>query len=191
MDRPAYMLLRLDVETHAHHRLADRPWLNLMVTSVTRALYAEQLARAYAFEAPFEAALAHTPHAVALVGVRSRSRLLAKDLSLLDYPHSKHGPRLIAPFANAPEAMGWLYAVERSSRLMGRVKTNIAARLPDVPAAYVDDPAAEQRWRHLEGVLERVARSPRIADQIIHAAHDAFRCLHDWYLREEPLRRGA
>jgi heme oxygenase len=191
MDRPAYMLLRLDVETHAHHRLADRPWLNLMVTGVTRAVYAEQLARAYAFEAPFEAALAHTPHAVALIGVRTRSRLLAQDLARLDYPLAKHGPRLIAPFATAPEALGWLYAVERSTRLLARVRANITSRVPDAPVSYVTDPGAEQRWRELEGVLERVARSPRVADQIMHAAHDAFRCLHDWYLREEPLRRGA
>jgi heme oxygenase len=191
MDRPAHMMLRLDVETHAYHREADRPWLHLMVSGVTRAQYADQLARAYSFEAPLEAALAYTPHALSLVGTRGRSRLLARDLFALDVSIATINQRLIAPFPSVSEALGWVYAVERSTRLLGKVKRNISARLPNAPIAYVDDPEASARWRELAAVLERVARSPRVADQIIHAAHDAFRCLLDWYVSEQPLRRGA
>jgi heme oxygenase len=191
MDPPSQTLLRLEIETQAYHCDADQAWLDLLQPFITRNDYAEQLARAYAFEAPLEAALAYTPHIVSLIGTRARSRLLAHDLFALDYPLVKVTPRLIAPFPSVSEALGWLYVVERNARLFEMVRKNIAARLPDAPTEYLNDPDAADRWLELGRVLDRVARSPRISDQMIHAAHDAFRCQLDWYVGEQALRRGA
>ena len=191
MDRPSQTLLRLELETHAYHRDADQVWLDLLQPFLTRGQYAEQLARTYAFEAPLETALAYTPHMGSLTGTRARSRLLAHDLFALDYPLAKLTPRLIAPFASVSQALGWLYVIERSTRLFEMVRHNVAARLPDAPAEYISDPYAGQRWTDLAQVLDRIARSRRIGDEIIHAAHDAFRSQLDWYVGEQALRRGA
>jgi heme oxygenase len=187
----SHTLVRLELETHAYHRDADHAWLRLLNPFITRADYAEQLARAYAFEAPLEAALAYTPHLTLLIGTRGRSRMLAHDLAVLDYPAAKITPRLIAPFPSVSEALGWLYVVERSARLFEMVRANVTARIAGAPVEYLDDPEAAHRWDELGNILDRVARSPRITDQIIHAAHDAFRCALDWYVGEQALRRGA
>ena len=191
MDRPSQTLLRLELETHAYHRDADQAWLDLLQPFLTRAQYAEQLARAYAFEAPLEAALAYTPHIASLIGTRTRSRLLAHDLFALDYPLARIAPRLIAPFPSVAQALGWLYVIERTARLFDMVRHSVATRLPDAPVEYLTDPDAADRWADLGQILDRVARSTRISDQMIHAAHDAFRCQLDWYVGEQALRRGA
>jgi heme oxygenase len=191
MDLSSQTLLALELETHAYHRDADEAWLDLLQPLVTRGQYADQLARAYAFEAPLEAALAHTPHIPSLIGPRARSRMLAQDLFELDYPLAKLTPRLIAPFPSVAEALGWLYALERRARLFGLVRHNIRARLPSPPTEYLADDRAPRRWEKLGHVLDSVARSTEVTDQIIHAAHDAFRCQLDWYVGEQPLRRGA
>ena len=194
MDRQTVgTLLRLELETHAYHREADQPWLALVSPELTRFAYAMQLARAYAFEAPLEAALAYTPHLTSLTGhARARSRLLAHDLMDLDVSPTRVPPRLIAPFPSVAAALGWLYVVERATRLYPMVRRNVVARLPGAPTAYLDDPNAPARWQALGALLDRVARSPRVIDQMVHAAHDGFRCLVDWYVAEyEPLRQGA
>ena len=190
MGGPPATLLRLELETQAYHRDADHRWLALVAPDVTRAQYADQLAKAYSVEAPLEAALAYTPHVTTMLGRRARSRLLAQDLFTLDFPMHKVRPHLIAPFANLADALGWLYAIERTARLHDMIRRNITVRVPDVAEAmtYITDPHAAQRWSDLGEVLERVGAT----DKIIYAAHDAFRCMLDWYIGdEEALRRGA
>lgn len=191
MEPASQTLARLELETHAYHHDADQAWLQLMTPFLSRVTYAKQLARAYRFEAPLEAALAYTPHAASLVGTRSRSHLLRHDLFELDYPLGGLVPRLIAPFPSVCQALGWLYVIERSPRLFEMVRRNVIARLPDAPTAYLSDVDAEFRWRALGRVLDGVARTPQIRDQVVHAAHDAFRCSLDWYLGEQALRCGA
>jgi heme oxygenase len=191
VERPSALLLRLEIETHAYHREADRPWLEPMTSAVTKASYGEQLARAYAFESPLEAALAYTPCAPSLVGMRSRSRLLARDLFALDLTPGRVSSRLIAPFPSVAEALGWVYVVERQTRLLARVKHNIERRLPGAPTAYVSDEEAPLRWSELGSTLDRIARTPRIVDQVLHAAHDGFRSLLDWYVSDQALRPSA
>ena len=191
MERPCALLLRLDIETHAYHRDADRPWLELMTSTVTRASYGSQLARAYVFECPLEAALAYTACVPSLFGMRGRSRLLARDLFALGISHGWLSSRLLAPFPSVAEALGWIYVVERQARLLARVKQNLDGQLPDVPAAYVNDAEAPLRWSELGSALDRIARTTCIADQVIHAAHDGFRCLLDWYVTDQALRPSA
>jgi heme oxygenase len=187
---PSHTLLRLELETHAYHRDADRAWLRLLAHDVTRATYTDQLARAYRFEAPLEAALACTSHVPSLFGTRCRSCRLADDLAALDIPVARLAPRVIAPFPSLSEALGWLYVVERSARLYDMVERNIRTRLPGAPTSYVDDLSALTRWNMLGETIDRIARTPRIRDQILHAAHDAFRTALDWF-KPEPVRRGA
>lgn len=190
-------LLRLELETHAYHREVDQAWLDLMTPFLSRVAYAEQLARTYCFEAPLEAALAYTPHVASLdrdapaLGTRSRARLLRHDLFALDYPLTRVAPRLIAPFPSVCEALGWLYVVERSAQLFDMIRRNVLARIPDAPAEYLTDGGAGARWEHLGRVLDRVAGTSGLRDQIVHAAHDGFRCLLDLDLGEQPLRRRA
>jgi heme oxygenase len=194
MNRPPNPLLRIELETAAYHRDADDAWLQLLTPFLTRAGYAAQLARAYAFEAPVESAVAYTPHVTSLVGMRARSRRLAHDLFALDHPSGRLTPRLIAPFPSVAEALGWLYVVERTARLHEMVLRNVRARLPGAPTEYLQDNDAAARWDELGQVVDRVARTPRVADRILHAAHDGFRCLLDWYVAtadDQPLRRGA
>jgi heme oxygenase len=194
MDRPFHTLVRLELETAAYHREADDAWLQLLTPFLTHAQYGAQLARAYAFEAPVEAALAYTPHVTSLVGLRARSRRLAHDLFALDHPIGRLTPKLIAPFPSVCEALGWLYVVERTARLHAMVLRNVCTRLPGAPTEYLCDDDATSRWDELGQVLDRIARTPRVTDQVIHAAHDGFRCLLDWYVATEdsiPLRRGA
>lgn len=191
MNRPSQTLVRLELETQAYHRDADQPWLDLMTPFLARHQYADQLARAYCFEAPVESALAYTAHVTSLIGTRARSRLIAHDLFALDYSQSRLAPRLVAPFATVADALGWLYVLERTARLYEMVQRNVVTRLPGAPTEYLSDPDATERWTELGEVMDRVARTPRITDQIIYAAHDAFRSSLDWYVGEQALRRGA
>ena len=191
MERPSQTLVRLELETHAYHRDADQPWLDLLDPFLTRLAYAQQLGRMYCFEAPVESALAYTPHMASLIGHRARSRLLAHDLFALDYSQARLAPRLIAPFPTVAHALGWLYVLERSARIFDLVVRNVVARLPGAPTEYIADPAAPARWTALGDVLDSVARTAAITNPIVLAAHDAFRSLLDWYLGEQPLRRGA
>jgi heme oxygenase len=191
MEPASQTLLRLELETHAYHRDADHAWLELMTPFLTRATYAERLARAYQVEAPLEAALAHTPHVTSFFGTRTRSSLLRRDLFELDYPLRRHAPLLIEPFPSVCEALGWLYVIERSPRLFEIVRRNVVARIPDAPTEYLTDHQAQARWNELTKVLDRVASTPEILAQIVHAAHDAFRCALDWGQKPSETRTNA
>lgn len=194
--RTVLLLSRLDLETRVYHRDADAPWLALLSPALTRARYAAQLARAYGFEASLEAALIHTPLVASLVELRPRARLLAHDLFALDYGRFGALPRaLIAPFASVSDACGWLYASERSTHMFPMVAGHVIATLPHLANAvsFLDDGAALARRDQLAAVFDQVAYTPRIANQIIAAAHDAFRAQLAWYTAPatEGVRAGA
>lgn len=195
-DGTVLLLSRLDLETRVYHRDADAPWLSLLSPSLTPARYAAQLARTYGFEAALEAALIHTPLVASLVELRPRARLLAQDLFALDYARFGALPRaLIAPFATVSEACGWLYASERSTHMFPMVAGHVLATLPQLTNAvsFLDDSEGPARREQLGAVFDQVAYTPRIANQIISAAHDAFRALTAWYSApaNEALRAGA
>ena len=112
--------MRLDLETRPHHAAADAAWRELLVDDVSEADYAAQLARVYGFEGPLEAAFAYTPGLVRVIDVRRRQRagLIAQDLLALDVEPAQIAnlPGLaLAPFATIPEALGWMYVVERAT----------------------------------------------------------------------------
>ena len=185
MERPSQTLARLELETQAYHRDADQPWLDLMTPFLTRHQYADQLARAYCFEAPVESALAYTPHVTSLVGTRARSRLIAHDLFALDYSQARLAPRLVAPFPTVADALGWLYVVERSMLLQDGIRRHLLAHLPEVGNAFsylsTYDGRVAERWSVFGKLLDRVGVRPEIANEIVAAAHAGFECVRPWF----------
>jgi len=184
---PPSALTQLEVETRAHHDAADAPWLELLLRDVTLEGYIGQLVRTYGFEAPLEAALAYTPGLGAVVDLRARWRagLIAQDLLALDMAPSAianipQSPS-IAPFATTTQALGWLYVVERSSRIHEVVAEHLAHWQPRSVGACTYLCAyrsvREQRWRELGEVLERA----RPCTELIAAAHEAFRTAQHWF----------
>jgi heme oxygenase len=186
-------LARLEAETHGYHRDADAVWLALLAPDLTRRRYADHLARAYGFEQPLEAALVYTSHVTSLLVPRQRAPLLSCDLVTLDEPVPS-ARCWIAPFTSVAQAFGWLYVVERSARVLSMVCGNILATHPELAPAtlYLDDSTARGRWRALGVALDRIARTPKIEDQLAAAAHTAFHTVIDWYCAApKDIRLGA
>jgi heme oxygenase len=186
-------LARLETETHAYHRAADAVWLGLLSPRVTPREYAAQLSRAYGFEQPLEAALRYTSHVSSLLAPRQRAPLLECDLAALDEPLPS-SRCWIAPFTSVAHAFGWLYVIERSARVLSMVCGNLLATRPELQQAtnYLDDPTAQARWRALGVALDRIARTPRVEDPLVAAAHTAFHTVLDWYSGQpQRVRLGA
>ncbi len=185
----ANMLLRLDIETHAHHDEADATWTDLTGRSNTPTDYMNQLVRVYGFEAPLEAALAYTPKLASFLDLRQRSRsgFIAQDLVTLGLRPSQVSsiPQcMIAPFASVAEALGWMYVSERATLLHDRVRHRLQDEVPQVAPAlsYCSAYAGvvNERWAELGEVLDRVACSKSVGNRIIDAAHQAFRRESSW-----------
>lgn len=189
--------MRLDLETRPHHAAADAAWRELLVDDVTEADYAAQLARVYGFEGPLEAAFAYTPGLARVIDFRRRQRagLVAQDLLALELQPAQIAnlPGLaLAPFASIPEALGWMYVIERATNVHRFVREHLLARLPraERATAYLSayETSIGSRWLELAAALERFAGDTRGVDQIIVAAFDGFRCAIDWYQRRGTAR---
>ena len=199
---PGRALRRLNLETRAHHSAADAGWVRLLAPDVTCQQYVAQLVTTYGFQAPLEAALAYTPNLKLLVDLRQRSRagLLAQDLLELGVKAAglANLPQClpIAPFTAPIEALGWLYVVERGALVHEPVAHHLRSRLPEVKdaCAYLTayEGVAQARWVELAEILDRTARSERLLDDMIAAAHAAFRCLAAWSSDQRlAIARGA
>ena len=185
--------MRLDLETRPHHAAADAVWRELLADPhVTDPDYAHRLVRVYGFEAPLEAALMYTPHLDAFVDVKRRQRagLIAQDLLAMDLHPSQVADLPgagIAPFANAAEALGWMYVAERATGLHSYVRQHVLDRIPRLSNAVTYLSAYEtstgSRWLELADALDRAARDERALDPIVLGAFDGFRCAIDWYGR--------
>lgn len=194
------MLDRLERETRAHHADADSPWVSLLSTRLTRAGYIEHLITVYGFEAPLDAALALTPRVRLALPVRPHaraSRVLA-DLFTLGLATSRIArlPQCasFALFRDSCEALGWIYAAERTSRLHGAVLRHVTSHLPGIACSYLIASAADadERWQRLGEALERAADTAHGAAQVIDAAHRAFACQRAWFFGEpRAAARGA
>lgn len=192
-------LIQLNIATREHHPAADAPWLGLMVPTVEKQCYVRHLIRVYGFEAALESAFRYTPGLAALIDLRARTRsgLLAHDLMRLGLGAARIAEleQRFVTFSSAPEALGWMYAAERSTLLHGAVRRYLAVRLPDVTAAssYLSayDGVAGARWNELGDALDAVTQVPRVKRQILCAANQGFFALHDWFYEaaELPLVR--
>ena len=193
-------LIRLDVATKAFHTAADAAWNDVFADKLCEADYAAQLARVYGFEGPVEAAVAYTPGLRARIDLRGRMRagLIAQDLLELDL-HPAQVARLpaiaIAPFSSVPEALGWMYVVERSTAFHHRVREHVLALMPHLESAtsYLSayETSVGTRWLELGEAIERIAYDGHGHAQVVVAACEALRCSIDWMRRgrSAPVRR--
>jgi len=184
------MLTRLNMETRRDHSRADQPWLELMGTDVTRARYIDHLVALYGFEAPFEASIALTPGIGERLQLRQRSRsgLIVQDLLALGLTPSRIArlPQcdLVVPFRDPPEALGWMYVIERATLLHDAVRHYLEDRLPLTGACgYLSayDGIVGARWQELGRALDDVGNLPQAPEHIIAATRMAFACHRDWF----------
>lgn len=184
VDEASQMLARLNLETQAFHALADAGWRDLMTPEISAGAYLSELVRVYGFEGPLEAALAYTPHLGLAINVHERFRAgyIAQDLITLGMRPgeiTRLPQQLIAPFANPLEALGWIYVAERAMPLHEEVRRYISERLPQAKQACVyltaNDGRVPARWHSFGQALDRAARTPRMADEIIGGAQAGFR----------------
>ena len=184
------MLTRLNMETRRDHSRADQPWLELLGADVTRARYVEHLVTLYGFEAPFEASIALTPGIGDRLQLRLRSRsgLIVQDLLALGLTPSRIARlpqcNLMLPFRDLPEALGWMYVVERATLLHDAVRHYLEDRLAVAGACgYLSayDGVASTRWQELGRALDEAAAIPQAPEHIIAATRTAFACHRDWF----------
>ncbi len=176
----SWMLQQLDFATRAHHVPADAGRLSLFTAKMTADKYVEFLSRIYSFEAPIEARWKRMPELqrVIDVGPRIRTPYLLSDLAALNAaPELLPAPNLVG----AEQGLGWMYVVERGRRLNGMLHRHLVKRLPrelTIAGNYLlaSSPSG-QRWHELGVVLDRAASDHHQAEQIINAAHRAFRAL--------------
>jgi heme oxygenase len=190
MESAASTLLRLNLETQAHHAAADALWAPLLARGVTKWQYVARLAMVYGFEAPLEAALAYTPNLRLAIDIRARIRagLVAQDLLVLGLSPSEVAdlPQCfpMAPFGSPLEALGWLYVSERTTLQHDAVCKNVVGRLPEAAKAIaylsVYDGIVGLRWQELGSAFDRFVRTDRALEEVMAGAHAGFRCLAHW-----------
>jgi len=186
-------LMQLNLATHASHAGVDEAWLELTSERVTRGQYVDRLSRVFGFEGPVEGVLAYTPQLNDGLDLdirrRARAGFIALDLIELEVTPAQLSmiPQCpdVAPFTTAAEALGWLYALERSALLHDLVRHHLLARMPELESAvsYLSAfrGAAAERWAELGEAIDAVAISPAIFDTIATAATMAFDLAERWY----------
>jgi heme oxygenase len=188
--QPSTTIRRLDEETRDLHGVVDAYWLELMTSGVTKDTYRAHLVRVYGFEAPFESALAYTPHLIIPDRRdRTRSGLIAQDLLALGVSPARITALAqcgdIAPFEDPAEALGWKYVAERPTQLHSAIKRNVVSRVTDSSnaLAYLSayDGVAAARWQQLGTLLDAVAMRSGSQDRILEGAKAAFKCMGAWF----------
>lgn len=180
MARGSWMLRQLDYATRAYHVAADAPRVALLEPGLNRERYVDYLTRTFAFEAPVEARWQAMPRLATVIEVapRLRTGYLAADLRVLD---ATLAPVVPAHLVGIEQALGWMYVVERGRRMNGLVQRHLVRRLPaemEIAGKYLaTSSSVGLRWEQLGRVLDEVAHDHATADQIINAAHRAFRTL--------------
>ncbi|NVB78080.1 MAG: biliverdin-producing heme oxygenase [Kofleriaceae bacterium] len=174
------MLQQLDFATRAHHVPADSGRLSLFTAKMTPDKYVEFLSRIYSFEAPIEARWKRMPELQKAIDVapRIRTPFLLSDLGALNAA----AELLPAPnLVGAEQGLGWMYVVERGRRLNSMLYRHLMKRLPrelTIAGNYLlSSSPTGQRWHELGKALDKAAADHHQADQIINAAHRAFRAL--------------
>lgn len=185
----SWMLTRLQHVTEHYHGDADSHRLALIGSAVAVDAYRGFLGRIFGFEMPVEAALTLTLGLDEVLDLRARGqiRLLRADLCGLGVIDPSSLPRCRSvPIRDVPEALGWVYAMERNTSLHGVLERHLHDRLPAVmrvAGSYlaVQERSAGARMRDLGHALDRVATRPSIVHRISQGAKAAFRCQRSWY----------
>ena len=193
--------MRLNLATRHWHADVDEPWLELLHDTVTPADYLGHLVRTYGFVAPFEGACKYTPGLTRVLDAYhlTRAGLLAQDLLALGLSPSQvaHVPQCpaITTFRTVPEALGWVYVVERSTLLQDGIRRHVLVRLPELEHAmaylsYFDGRVGEH-WLLFGRMLDRIGAKPEAANEIIAAAHVGFACAKQWLRVAKAAARRA
>lgn len=176
----SWMLTQLDYATRAHHVPADAARMALFSQGVTRERYVDFLSRLYAFEAPVEQRWKRIAGLDKLIDVdlRVRTPYLLSDLHAL----GAEAELLPMPnFVGVEQALGWMYVIERGRRLNGMLHRHLLRRLPAEAMLggnyLIASSPSGVRWEQLSLALDRAAYNSGAADQILNAAHRAFRLL--------------
>jgi heme oxygenase len=188
------MLTRLTLETQVHHAGIDAALLGPLANP-TLDRYRRFLCLSYGFELPIEAAVAMVPElSVGFVEPRIKSGRIASDLLALGIGVSEYvilARRYPRPALHNPaQALGWMYAAERTMLHHEAVRAQLEAWLPgelDGADAYLTTyaGAVDERWRELGAMLDHVAWDGETADEIVEAALVAFEVQYQWLTRND------
>src|SRR5688572_15870127 len=176
----SWMLQQLEYATRGYHVASDAGRIALLGANITRDKYVDYLSRTYAFEAPVEARWQVVRGLERVIDVprRVRTGFLASDLRALGCVLDSVLP---ASFVGVEQALGWMYVVERGRRMNGMLQRHLLRRIPAVMMIAGNYLAASSplgmRWQQLGATLDLVASNGSIAEQILNAAHRAFRQL--------------
>jgi heme oxygenase len=185
------LLTRLNLETRHCHADVDDLWLGLMSPTAGVADYTGALVRSYGLIAPFESACKYTPGLSRLVDFRYflRAGLIAQDLIALGLTPHQVANLITCPsvtmFQSAPEALGWIYVIERSTLLHDGVRRHLLRRLPHLENACAYLAAYEahvsDHWAAFGRVLDQAAsQDPAVEDAVVESAVRAFSISRDW-----------
>ena len=196
------MIARLNEETRAHHAEAETDFDILFQAETKAEHYLTFLIKAYGFEAPLEALLVQTPNLDLMIDLQERAKasFLAQDLVALGLRPSElpELPQCLAipQFRGAAEALGWMFVVERTTLAHSVLRRHLLTRLPrevrnasNYLSCYTG--VVGMRWRKYGATLDDVARHPAIADRIVVAANEAFRCQRRWIQQDLQDTRAA
>jgi heme oxygenase len=187
---------RLAAETREHHADADADVDRFLFrAATTHHDYRAFLIRIYGFVMPLEAALVAAPGLTEVIDLddRTKAPALLHDLVALGLTHDDLAEvplcLSVPAFRGPAAALGWLYVVERPMLATAVLRRHLATRLGaqmEYASAYLQlyGGTAGTRWRELGVALDRVAGTEAIADRVIAAATDAFRCMHRWRASE-------
>ncbi len=191
MQELSSLLTRLNLETRQGHADVDDPWLALMSPTVGIADYTGVLVRSYGLIAPFESACKYTPGLSRLVDFRYflRAGLIAQDLIALGLTPHQVANLVTCPsvtmFQSVPEALGWMYVIERSTLLHDGIRRHLLKQLPHVENACAYLAAYEahvsDHWAAFGRVLDQAAsHDPAIEQDVVESAMRAFEISRDW-----------
>lgn len=160
----------------------------LLSQRVTSRAYQRYLARTWGFVAPVERSIATTPDIEKYVDLRrfNKEELLRRDLKALQYTTRALNalPQCSVPlFSTAPEALGWAYFLERSTRSNNAAYCALAATIPgDIAwaSSYLKCyfGAVGEMWSAFASALDLVA--DKDAETVVEAALAAFRSHAHW-----------
>ena len=186
-------LQQLNLATRHYHADVDRPWLGLLLPTVSKADYCAVLVRMYGFIAPCESAASYTPGLSRLLDARARAGLIAQDLLTLglspaqvsSVPHCAS----ITTFDSPAEALGWLYVIERSTLLHEGIRRHLLAQLRDIERACTYLSAHDGRgWTAFGQTLDKAAMHDLESHALVAGAIRGFETLGSWFRASDARR---
>ena len=194
------LVSRLELATRQWHADVDAPWLGLVRPSVTQDDYLGVLVRTFGFVAPLESACKYTPGLERLVDMRrlTRAGLLAQDLLTLGVSPQAlaRAPQCFAitTFADVPEALGWLYVVERMALVQNGIRQHLQSHIRGLEnaCAYLEElERARDYWEGFARTLDRLSARSDITNEIVAAASAGFVCARAWTIGDRELERST